>query len=353
MATIGDIPRGLPKPSFPDLSGVDLATLLPAALGIAIVAYSDNVVTARAFAAKRREAIDADQEFLALGAVNVAAGLFQGFPVSSSGSRTVLAYAVGSRTQLYSLVAMGTVLLTMLFLGPLLATFPTAALGGVVIYAATRLIDVAEFRRLARFRRSEFLLCLATTVSVLVFGVLYGIAVAIGLSILDLLRRIARPHDAILGYVPGLAGMHDVDDYPTGRQVPGLLVYRYDSPLFFANAENFKRRALASVDRAEHPVEWFLLNAEANNEVDITALDALEELRQTLAERGIVFAMARVKHELRTLLEAVGFVEKIGAEHIYMTLPTAVAAYADHYAGVHGAPPAGIEPKRPPAFPVE
>jgi SulP family sulfate permease len=353
VATIGDIPRGLPKPSFPDLSGVDLATLLPAALGMAIVAYSDNVVTARAFAAKRREAIDADQEFLALGAANVAAGLFQGFPVSSSGSRTVLAYAVGSRTQLYSLVAMGTVLLTMLFLGPVLATFPTAALGGVVIYAATRLIDVAEFRRLAKFRRSEFLLCLATTVSVLVFGVLYGIAVAIGLSILDLLRRIARPHDAILGYVPGLAGMHDVDDYPTGREVPGLLVYRYDSPLFFANAENFKRRALASVDRAEHPVEWFLLNAEANNEIDITALDALEELRQSLAERGIVFAMARVKYELRTLLEAVGFVEKIGAEHIYMTLPTAVAAYADYYTGVHGVPPPGIEPKRPPAFPVE
>ena len=191
--------------------------------------------------------------------------------------------------------------------------------------------------------------------SVLVFGVLYGIAVAIGLSILDLLRRIARPHDGILGYVPGLAGMHDVDDYPTGRQVPGLLVYRYDSPLFFANAENFKRRALASIDRAEQPVEWFLLNAEANNEVDITALDALEELRQTLADRGIVFAMARVKHELRTLLDAVGFVEKLGEEHIYMTLPTAVAAYADYYARVHGAPPPSGNRDRSgsPAFPVE
>ena len=353
VVTIGDIPRGLPKPSLPDLSGIDLTTLLPAAIGIAIVAYSDNVLTARAFAARRREKIDANQEFLALGAANVAAGLFQGFPVSSSGSRTVLGDAVGSRTQLYSLVTMGTVVLTMLFLGPLLATFPTAALGGVVVYAASRLIDVAEFRRLARFRRSELLLSLATTGSVLVFGVLYGIAMAIGLSILDLLRRIARPHDGILGYVPGLAGMHDVDDYATGRQVPGLLVYRYDSPLFFANAENFKARALASVDGAEQPVEWFLLNAEANNEVDITALDALEELRQTLADRGIVFAMARVKFELRTLLEAVGFVEKIGAEHIYSTLPTAVAAYADFYAAVHGAPPPGMEPKGPSAFPVE
>ena len=139
--------------------------------------------------------------------------------------------------------------------------------------------------------------------------------------------------------------------FQTGRQVPGLLVYRYDSPLFFANAENFKRRALASIERAEQPVEWFLLNAEANNEVDITALDALEELRETLADRGIVFAMARVKHELHTLLDAIGFVEKVGEEHIYATLPTAVADYADYYTRKHGAPPSGIEPIGYPRLP--
>jgi sulfate permease, SulP family len=253
VETVGSIPRGLPPVSVPDFSTIDLSALLLAALGVTIVAYSDNIVTARAFAARRREVIDARQEFLALGAANLSAGVFSGFPVSSSGSRTVIADALGSRSKLYSLVAAAAVLLTTLFLGPALASFPMAALGAVVVFAALRLIDLGELRRIARFRRSELLLALATTAGVLIFGVLYGIAVAVALSILDLLRRIARPHDGILGYVPGLAGMHDIDDYAAGRQVPGLLVYRYDAPLFFANAEDFKRRVLESVDGADPP----------------------------------------------------------------------------------------------------
>jgi SulP family sulfate permease len=141
--------------------------------------------------------------------------------------------------------------------------------------------------------------------------------------------------------------MHDIDDYPTSQQVAGLLVYRYDSPLFFANAEDFKRRALASVDEAAGPVEWFLLNAEANIEIDLTAVDALEELRHTLAERGITFAMARVKHELRDLLAGAGFLDKLGQERIYMTLPTAVNAYTAYYADAHGVPPPGLEDTTP------
>jgi sulfate permease, SulP family len=336
VKTIGSVPRGLPPAAIPDFSTIDLGTLLPAALGVTIVAYTDNVVTARAFAARRREVIDARQEFLALGAANLGAGLFSGFPVSSSGSRTVIGDAVGSRTQLYSLVTATIVLLTMLFLGSALATFPLAALGALVVFAALRLIDFAELRRIARFRRSELFLALATTAAVLIFDVLYGIAVAVALSILDLLRRIARPHDGILGYVPGMAGMHDIDDYATGRQVPGLLVYRYDAPLFFANAEDFKRRALASVDAADPPVEWFLLNAEANTEVDLTAVDALEEVRRTLAGRGIVFALARVKFELREILAAAGFIDRIGEDKVFMTLPTAVEAYQQWYAARHG-----------------
>jgi sulfate permease, SulP family len=336
VKTIGPVPRGLPPAAIPDFSTIDLGTLLPAALGVTIVAYTDNVVTGRAFAARRREVIDARQEFLALGAANLGAGLFSGFPVSSSGSRTVIGDAVGSRTQLYSLVTAAIVLLTMLFLGPVLATFPLAALGALVVFAALRLIDFAELRRIARFRRSELFLALATTAAVLIFDVLYGIAVAVALSILDLLRRIARPHDGILGYVPGLAGMHDIDDYATGRQVPGLLVYRYDAPLFFANAEDFKRRALASVDAADPPVEWFLLNAEANTEVDLTAVDALEEVRRTLAGRGIVFALARVKFELREILASAGFIDRIGEDKVFMTLPTAVEAYQQWYAARTG-----------------
>jgi MFS superfamily sulfate permease-like transporter len=261
--------------------------------------------------------------------------LFSGFPVSSSGSRTVIGDAVGSRTQLYSLVTAVIVLLTMLFLGPALSTFPLAALGALVVFAAIRLIDFPELRRIARFRRTELLLALATTAGVLIFDVLYGIAVAVALSILELLERIARPHDGILGYVPGLAGMHDIDDYAAGRQVPGLLVYRYDAPLFFANAEDFKRRALASVDAADPPVEWFLLNAEANVEVDLTAVDALEEVRRTLAEHGIVFALARVKSDLRVVLEPTGFIDRIGEDRVFMTLPTAVSAYQQWYAARH------------------
>jgi sulfate permease, SulP family len=336
VKTIGPVPRGLPPAAIPDFSTIDWGTLLSAALGVTIVAYTDNVVTGRAFAARRREVIDARQEFLALGAANLGAGLFSGFPVSSSGSRTVIGDAVGSRTQLYSLVTAAIVLLTMLFLGPALATFPLAALGALVVFAALRLIDFAELRRIARFRRSELFLALATTAAVLIFDVLYGIAVAVALSILDLLRRIARPHDGILGYVPGLAGMHDIDDYATGRQVPGLLVYRYDAPLFFANAEDFKHRALASVDAADPPVEWFLLNAEANTEVDLTAVDALEEVRRTLAGRGIVFALARVKFELREILASAGFIDRMGEDKVFMTLPTAVEAYQQWYAARHG-----------------
>jgi sulfate permease, SulP family len=342
VAVVGQIPRGLPTPAIPEFGGLDLATLLPAALGVAIVAYSDNVVTGRAFATKHRERIDSNQEFLALGAANLSTGLSHGFPVSSSGSRTVIADAMGGRSQLYSLVALATVLITVFFLRPVLASFPAAALGGVVIYAAIRLIDWPELRRIARFRRSELVLSLTTTAGVLIFDVLYGIAVAIAVSIADLLRRIAKPHDGILGYVPGIAGMHDVDDYPTGRQVPGLVVYRYDSPLFFANAEDFRTRALAAVDSAENRVEWFLLNAEANSEVDLTAVDALDDLFQTLRARGIVFAMARVKQELRETLLAGGFVQKVGEDRIFMTLPTAVDAYVSWHVERHGIPPPGL-----------
>ena len=170
-----------------------------------------------------------------------------------------------------------------------------------MIYAATRLVDIAELRRIARFRRSEFVLSAGHHRRVLALGALYGVGVAIALSILDLLRRIARLHDGVLGYVPGWQGC-TVDDYAAGRQVPRLVVYRYDSPLFFANAEHFAR-ALAVVDQAQNPVGWFLLNAEANIEVDLTAADALDELRRNVAERGIVFAMARVKKEAARLVD--------------------------------------------------
>ncbi|RDH77283.1 solute carrier 26 family protein [Mycolicibacterium moriokaense] len=327
IRVIGHVPSGFPAAALPAVGLADLSALVLPAAGIAIVAFSDNVLTARAFAARHGQQVDANAELRALGVCNAGAGLLQGFPVSSSGSRTALGDALGGRTQLYSLISLACVLVVMVAGRGVLANFPTAALGALVVYAALRLVDISEFKRLARFRRSEFVLALATTASVVLFGVLYGVLVAIALSILDLLRRVARPHDAILGFVPGVAGMHDVDDYPAAAPVPGLVIYRYDAPLFFANAENFRQRALAAVDDHPGPVEWFVLNAESNVEVDLTALDVLDQLRAELKRRGIVFAMARVKQDLRNSLAAAGLIDKIGEDRIFMTLPTAVEAY--------------------------
>lgn len=341
LTVVGSIPAQFPTPVLPQVSLHDLWSLALPAIGLTLVAYSDNVLTGRAFA-ERGESLDSNQEFLALGVANVGAGLFHGFPVSSSGSRTVIGVSMGSKSQIYSLVALASIIVTMLFFEPILASFPHAALGAVVVYAALRLVDVAEIARIAHFRRSELAITLSTIVGVLVFGVLAGIGVAIGLSILDLLRRVARPHDGVLGYVPGVPGMHDVDDYPQARQVPGLVVYRYDSPLFFANAQDFVERALEAVDDAETRAEWFLLNAEANVDVDLTSIDALEQLREILADRGIEFAMTRVKHETQTDLAAAGFTEKLSADRIFMTLPTAVEAYLRWYEGKHAATPPGF-----------
>ncbi len=353
ITVVGAVPAGLPVPGLPDVQLGDLATLFLPAVGIAIVGYTDNVLTGRAFGARQDQPIDANAEFSALGGANIAAGFLQGFPVSSSGSRTALGDAVGSRSQLYSLVTLACVVLTLLVAGPLLASFPSAALGALVIYAAIRLIEVAELRRIARFRRSEFLLAVGTTAAVLLLGVLYGVLVAVGLSIVDLVRRVARPHDGILGYVPGLAGMHDVDDYEAARQLPGLVVYRYDAPLCFANAEDFRRRALASVDEADDAVEWFVLNAEANVEIDITAADALEHLRSDLTGRGITVALARVKQDLRHDLAAAGLIDSIGADRVFPTLPTAVLAFLSDYRARHGALPPGVRMPSPPADPLD
>ncbi len=326
LLTIGTIPSDFPRPTLPALSVSSLSALVLPALGVAFVAYSDNILTARAFA-RKGEDVDARRELLALGAANLGSGVLAGFPVSSSGSRTAIASAVGAKSQGAALATVVAVVAALVTLRPLLAAFPTAALGAVVVYAATRLVDVAEFRRFLSFRHSEFLLAVVTGLGVLVLGVLDGILVAVVLSTLDLLRRVARPHDAVLGFVPDLAGMHDVDDYPEATTIPGLMVYRYDSPLFFANAEDFRDRALRSVREQADPVRWFVLNAEANIEIDVTAADALESLRAELVEDGVVFAVARLKQELRDELAATGFLERVGEERIFPTLPTAVAAF--------------------------
>jgi MFS superfamily sulfate permease-like transporter len=301
--------------------------LLSAAVGIALVGFSDNVLTARAFAARGGYRIEAQRELLALGAVNVGSGLVQGFPVSSSGSRTALGDALGSRSQRFSLVALAVVVLALLFLRPLLALFPRAALAAVVIYAALRLIDLGEFQRMRQFKRSEFRLALITLAGVLLTDILTGVALAVAFSVLDLFARLMRPNDAVMGEVPRLAGLHDVSDWEGATTIPGLLIYRYDAPLCFANAEHFRSRALAALEAEASAVRWFVLNAEAIVEIDSTAADVLLELQNTLRQRGIRLALARVKQDLYQQLRRAGLVAAIGEESFFPTLPTAVAAF--------------------------
>ncbi len=327
VGTVGAVPAGLPTVGLPTFSVSDASVLILPAIGITVVGYADVMLTGRTFAMRHHHRIDANTELLAMSAANVGTAFVGGYPVSASGSRTVIAEASGARTQVYSLVAIGGVLVTVLFLGGLLAAFPSAALGGLVVYAALRLIDVAEFRRLWSFRYREFGIAIGATFGVLALGILYGVLFAIGLSVADLLVRVARPHDGVLGQVPGLAGWHDVDDYPNAQQIPGLVVFRYDSPLFFANAEDFVTKCLATVTEAEPPARWFLLNAEANVEVDITGLDALEQVRTECHRQGVVFALVRVKHDLEIPLEAHGIAARIGAEFMFPTFPVALAAY--------------------------
>ena len=333
LRVVGTIPAGLPVPRLPGLAASDLQELLLPAFSVMIVAFSDDVLTARSFA-RAGEQIRPNAELLALAVANVGSSLLRGFPVSSSASRTAIGVAAGSRTQLYSVTAAASALAVLLFARPVLARFPTAALGAIVVYAAIRLIDVAAFRQLFAFRHSEFVLAASACAGVLAFNILYGVLLAIGLSVAELLMRVARPHDAVLGRVPGLAGMHDLDDYPGAQTIPGLVVYRYDAPLFFANAQDFRRRALAAAVQSPDPVRWFVLNVEANVEVDFTALEAVDALREELTRSGAVFALARVKQDLLARLQSFGLAEKIGADRLFPTLPTAIAAY-EQWAGEH------------------
>ena len=326
---VGTLPFALPSIGLPPMSSLaSLAgswALLTTALAIAVVGFTDNVLTARAFGDRNGDRIDARRELLALGAANVAAGVVHGFPVSSSGSRTAIVDAVGGRSRWAGLSTLAAALVLVVALRPVLARFPDAALAAVVIYAGLRLVDVAEFARIARYRRTELFIALATTAGVLALGVLQGVLVAISLSLVDVLRRVARPHDAIEGLVPDLAGMHDIDDHAGAVLVPGLLVYRYDAPLFFANADNFLTRVREAV--AAYPPQWVLLNTEAIGEVDFTGAQVLETLRAELEARGVVLALARLKQEQREALEPSGLLDRIGAEHIFPTLPTALDGY--------------------------
>ena len=349
VAVVGAVPTGLPTPGLPDVTWEEVRTLVMAGLGIAVIGYGDCMLIARAFPAAAeddepaRETVDPQQELTALAGVQVATGLMSGFPVSSSGSRTALAIAARAHTQMYSLVAAAVVLLVLFVAGPLIENLPQASLAAVVFYAAGMLVSWKELVRLARFRTTELVLAVTAALGTVLFGVLVGVGLAIALSLVEILYRLARPHEGVLGRVAGLAGMHDVDDYPDAQTLPGLVVYRYDAPLFFVNVGDMRRRAMLAVEQEnasfpEHPVRWFVLNVEANVEIDITAADGLRDLYNDLAAVGVRLALARVKRDLRIPLERAGLTDLIGDDMLFPTLPVAEEAYVS-WAAANPDPP--------------
>lgn len=325
---VGDVPQGLPTPAVPAMPA-DLQLLLIGAAGVTLVGFTDTVLTGRAFRRHHDAEVDPQSELRAMSLSNVAAGLFQGMTVSSSGSRTALARSSHAQSQGYSLVAAAGVVVVLVFAAPALSVLPKAGLAALVIYAALKLIEVREFRSLWSFNRIEFALALITTIAVLGVGILYGVLVAVGLSVLAMLARVARPHAAALGFVRGLAGMHDIQDFDDAAEVPGLLVFRYDSPLFFANAEDFKKEALHLVAEREPELRWFALNCEAITSVDSTAAAALTSLIGDLKEVDITVCLVRAKRELIVELARAGVLALIGDDHVYPTLPTLVQAFRD------------------------
>ena len=336
--TIGEFTLGAPQFSLEAIPLDVLGELLLAAAAIAVVAYTDVIVTARAFAGDQR--VDANRELTALGVTDVVGGVFGAYPISASSSRTAIARMNGATSRFYSWVVAVVLILTALLLSGLLSHLPQASLGGIILYAAWTLVDRAGWRSLRRMRWGEVVVAASCAIGVVVLGILPGIAIAIGLSVTELLIRLSRPHEGVLGFVPGLAGMHDVDDYPDAEQVPGLVVYRYDSPLFFANSNDFYSQCLEAADTPG--CRWFLLNVEANVEVDSTGLDALVQLHDELEGRGIVLALARVKNDLMLPMRRYGVADVIGEGNMYATLPTAVEAYRA-WAAAHPAPAAGAD----------
>jgi high affinity sulfate transporter 1 len=329
VQVLGVLPQGLPTLAFPAVELADLGALFSGALGIALVAVADTTVLSQSLAAQRDETVDPNQELRALGAANLAAGLFQGFAISSSASRTPVAVAAGARSQLTPLVGAVAIALLLVAAPGALRNLPLPMLAAIVITAAAGLIDAPGVRRLYRVRRSEFVLWLAAFLGVALLGVLLGIFVAILLSLADFVRRAWRPHDAVLGREDDLKGYHDIDRHPSARLIPGLLLYRFDAPLFFANAGYFRRRVHQLVADATHPLRWVVVAAEPITDVDTTAADTLQQLLEELRQQDVTLAFAEAKGPIKDRLRRYGLLDAIGPDRFFPTIGTAVDAYVE------------------------
>src|SRR6478672_9756815 len=325
VATVGALPQGLPTPDVPWTSTSDLAPLLVAALGITLVSLTDTIATSTSFAARRGDEVDPNQEMIGLGSANVAAGLFQGFAVSTSGSRTAVAEQSGAQSQVAGLVGAGAVAVMLLFLNSLLADLPQTALAAVVIAAALSLTNLPELLRLWRVRRTAFTLSLVATAGVVFFGVLEGILIAVALAILLFFRRSWWPHGVVLGRDAG-GGWHQFEGRDDLEEVPGIVVYRWEAPLFFANAGTF-RENLRSLVRERRP-RWLVIQCEAVTDVDVTAAEKLEQLDKQLNEQGVHLAFDELRDRLEVLLLRYGLFETLDRDHFYPSMDAALAAIA-------------------------
>jgi sulfate permease, SulP family len=326
IAVVGNIESGLPAPHIPDVATGDIIDLLPSAASIAVLIFASSFLTGRSLAARDGDDINANREFLGLGAANIASGLLGGFPANGSDSRSFLIANSGGRSQVVNLIGTAMVLGTLL-VTPLFRDVPQAALGAVVIITALKLMDVRELRRLWRVRRADFTLAVITFVGVLIFDVLGGIAVGIVASLLEAMRRAMFPHTAVLGMVGDQPIYRDIENYQDAETLPGLVIYRFDAALFFANADMFREQVLRLATEPEDGVREIIVNAEAIYDVDTTGLASLERVTRELRDRGVRLSMARVRTSLRRLMRRTGIESAIGEENFYQRVDDAVIAY--------------------------
>ena len=331
VSVLGSLPQGLPSPRLPLVHVDDLVPILMGGVAVALVSFADTSVLSRTYATRLRSPVDPNQEMVGLGVANLATAFFQGFPISSSSSRTPVAEAAGARTQLTGVVGALAIALLLVLAPNLLEHLPHTALAAVVIASAIGLIEVSDLRRIYRIQRWEFWLSIVCFAGVAVLGAIPGIALAIVIAVIEFLWDGWRPHSAVLGRVEGVKGYHDIARYPGARLIPGLVLFRWDAPLFFANAELFRERALDAVANSPTPVRWLVVAAEPVTSVDVTAADAACELDDTLHAAGIELCFAEMKDPVKDKLKRFGLFTRFGEQTFFATLGEAVSVYLATY----------------------
>ena len=327
VPVLGSLPQGLPAFAFPWITSADIVPVLVGGCAVALVSFADTSVLSRVYAARTRTWVDPNQEMVGLGVANLAAGLFQGFPISSSSSRTPVAEAAGARTQLTGVVGALAVALLLVAAPDLLQNLPTSALAAVVIASAIGLIEVTDLRRIYRIQRWEFWLSVACTAGVAVLGAIPGIGLAIVMAVIEFLWDGWRPYSAVLGRADGVKGYHDISRYPDARRIPGLVLFRWDAPLFFANAEWFHDRVQEAIATSPTPARWVVVAAEPVTSVDVTSADMLAELDEQLQTAGIELCFAAMKDPVKDKLKRFGLFSRLGEETFFPTVGSAVSSY--------------------------